>query len=164
MEQRSSSIDRIDLLIFAQMAELGDFSGAADRLGLSKSNASQRLAPREQRRPERQSLRTTRRQALTEFGRLLLEHARRVAALGAHRAVAPGGRLRVSVPGDSTSQSVTGGRGSWIRGRAPGHFAGIRVERPRGLLGVGPELAVSACSDPGAKRPAVLAEGSDLAP
>ena len=144
MEQKSSSIDPNDLLIFAPVADLGGFSRAAEGLGLSKSSASRRLAAREQRQGERQSLRTTRRQALTEFGPLLLEHARQVAPLGAHRAAAPGGRLRVSVPGDSASQSVTGGRASPIRGRAPGHFAGIRVERPLGHMGVGRELAASA--------------------
>ena len=54
---------------------------------------------------ERLLLRTTRRQALTEFGSQLLEHARQLAAeveaasaLSAHRQAQPSGRLRVSMP------------------------------------------------------------------
>lgn len=106
-EQYGTNIDPNDLLIFAQVAELGSFSRAADRLGLPKSSVSRRLAALEQRLGERLLLRTTRRQTLTEFGTLLLDHARQVAAevdavasLSAHRQAAPSGRLRVSMPGD----------------------------------------------------------------
>jgi DNA-binding transcriptional LysR family regulator len=107
MEQFSPGIDPNDLLIFARVAELGSFSRAAEQLGLPKSTVSRRLAALEQRVGERLLLRTTRRQTLTEFGLLLLEHARQVAAeveavaaLSAHRQAAPSGRLRVSMPGD----------------------------------------------------------------
>ena len=107
MEQTSSGIDPNDLLIFARVAELGSFSRAAERLGLPKSTVSRRLAGLEQRLGERLLLRTTRRQTLTEFGLQLLEHARQVVAevdavtaLSEHRQAAPGGRLRVSMPGD----------------------------------------------------------------
>ena len=107
MKQYDASIDPNDLLIFAHVAELGSFSRAAERLRLPKSSVSRRLAALEQRLGERLLLRTTRRQTLTEFGQLLLEHARQVvaevdavAALSAHRAAAPSGRLRVSMPGD----------------------------------------------------------------
>jgi DNA-binding transcriptional LysR family regulator len=106
-EQSSQNIDPNDLLIFARVAELGSFSRAADRLGLPKSTVSRRLAALEQRVGERLLLRTTRRQTLTEFGQLMLEHARQVvteveavAALSAHRQAAPSGRLRVSMPSD----------------------------------------------------------------
>ena len=106
-EQKGEGIDPNDLLIFARVAELGSFSRAAGQLGLPKSTVSRRLAGLEQRVGERLLLRTTRRQTLTEFGRQLLEHARQVvaevdavAALSAHRQSAPGGRLRVSMPGD----------------------------------------------------------------
>jgi DNA-binding transcriptional LysR family regulator len=107
MEQIGSGVYPNDLLIFARVAELGSFSRAAERLGLPKSTVSRRLAALEQRVGERLLLRTTRRQTLTEFGLLLLEHARQVAdevdavtALSEHRQAAPGGRLRVSMPSD----------------------------------------------------------------
>jgi DNA-binding transcriptional LysR family regulator len=107
MEQYGASIDPNDLLIFASVAELGSFSRTAERLGLPKSTVSRRLAGLEQALGERLLLRTTRRQALTEFGQQLLAHARQVAdeveavaALSAHRQAAPSGRLRVSMPSD----------------------------------------------------------------
>lgn len=107
MEQSSLPIDPNDLLIFAWVAELGSFSRTAEKLGLPKSTVSRRLAGLEQRLGERLLLRTTRRQALTEFGQQLLGHARQVAdevdavaALSAHRQAAPSGRLRVSMPSD----------------------------------------------------------------
>jgi len=107
MEQYQADIDPNDLLIFAFVAELGSFSRTAERLGLPKSTVSRRLAGLEQRLGERLLLRTTRRQALTEFGQQLLVHARQVAdeveavaALSAHRQAAPSGRLRVSMPSD----------------------------------------------------------------
>lgn len=107
MEQSKSEIDPNDLLIFASVAELGSFSRAAERLGLPKSTLSRRLAGLEHTLGERLLLRTTRRQVVTEFGQQLLGHARQVAdeveavaALTAHRQVAPSGRLRVSMPSD----------------------------------------------------------------
>lgn len=107
MEQSSADIDPNDLVIFAQVAERGSFSRAAEALGLPKSTVSRRLAGLEQRLGERLLRRTTRRQSLTEFGLQLLEHARQVvaevdavAALSAHRQATPSGRLRVSMPSD----------------------------------------------------------------
>lgn len=107
VEQIQDHVDPNDLLIFAYVAELGSFSRTAERLGLPKSTVSRRLAGLEQRLGERLLLRTTRRQALTEFGEQLLAHARQVAdeveavaALSAHRQAAPSGRLRVSMPAD----------------------------------------------------------------
>lgn len=107
MEQNEAPIDPNDLLIFAFVADLGSFSRTAERLGLPKSTVSRRLAGLEQRLGERLLLRTTRRQALTEFGHQLLAHARQVAdeveavsALSEHRQLAPAGRLRVSMPSE----------------------------------------------------------------
>lgn len=107
MEQYRTHIDPNDLLIFAFVAELGSFSRTAEKLGLPKSTISRRLAGLEQTLGERLLLRTTRRQALTEFGQQLLAHARQVAeevdavvALSAHRQAAPSGRLRVSMASD----------------------------------------------------------------
>ncbi len=107
MEQSSPRLSPDDLLLFAYVAELGSFSRAAERLGIPKSTVSRRLGTLEQRVGERLLLRTTRRQTLTEFGQLLLEHARQVALevdaaseLSAHRQATPSGRLRVSMPAD----------------------------------------------------------------
>ena len=109
MEQSSdlSGIEPNDLLLFARVAELGSLSRAAERVGWPKSTVSRRLSALERRLGERLLLRTTRRQTLTEFGRLLLEHARIVAsevdaarALGEQRRAEPSGRLRVSMPAD----------------------------------------------------------------
>ena len=110
MEQQSKpngGIEPNDLLIFAQVADLGSFSRAAERLGLPKSSVSRRLSALEHSLGERLLLRTTRRQTLTEFGQLLLEHARQVlaevqavASLREQRQATPSGRLRVSMPSD----------------------------------------------------------------
>lgn len=106
-EPSSTSIDPNDLLIFANVAESGSFSRAAERMGLPKSTVSRRLAALEHRLGERLLLRTTRRQSLTEFGIQLLEHARQVVseveaviALSERRQATPSGRLRVSMPSD----------------------------------------------------------------
>jgi len=102
-----AQIDPNDLLLFARVADLGSFSRAADRAGLPKSTVSRRVAALEHALGERLLLRTTRRQTLTEFGTLLLAHARQVVAevdavvaLREHRQAAPSGRLRVSMPSD----------------------------------------------------------------
>ena len=105
MEQSTPLLSPDDLMLFAHVAELGSFTAAAERLGLPKSTVSRRLSALEQQVGERLLLRTTRRQALTEFGSQLLEHARQLAAeveaasaLSAHRQAQPSGRLRVSMP------------------------------------------------------------------
>lgn len=107
MEQSAAPLDPNDLVLFALVADLGSFSRAAERAGLPKSTVSRRLAALEHALGERLLLRTTRRQTLTEFGALLLAHARQVqaevdavAALRERRQAAPSGRLRVSMPGD----------------------------------------------------------------
>lgn len=103
-----------DLLIFARVAEAGSFSRAAERLGLPKSTVSRRIALLEERLGERLMLRTTRRLTLTEFGRLLLDHARQVVAeveavqaLSEYRQARPSGRLRVSMPHDFAGLLLT---------------------------------------------------------
>jgi len=107
MEQKISVIDPNDLLIYAHVADLGSFSRAAEKTGLPKSTVSRRITALEHTLGERLLLRTTRRQNLTEFGSLLLEHARQVVAeveavgtLRDLRQAAPSGRLRVSMPSD----------------------------------------------------------------
>jgi DNA-binding transcriptional LysR family regulator len=96
-----------DLLLFARIVEAGSFSSAAQRLDLPKSTVSRRIAMLEASVGERLLQRTTRRLMLTEFGAILLEHARKVAeeveaagALAQHRQAAPSGKLRISMPQD----------------------------------------------------------------
>lgn len=149
MEQYGSNIDPNDLLIFAHVADLGSFSRAAERLGLPKSSVSRRLAELEQRLGERLLLRTTRRQTLTEFGLLLLEHARQVvaevdavAALSEHRQAAPSGRLRVSMPSDFANLLLADALAGFVA-----TYPGIHLEldlSPRrvDLLGEGFDVAL----------------------
>lgn len=103
----SPDLEPNDLLLFARVAELGSFSRAAERLHLPKSTVSRRLSALENQLGERLLLRTTRKLVLTDFGRAVLEHARRVAedvegaaSLAQHRQAEPRGRLRVTMPGD----------------------------------------------------------------
>lgn len=100
-------LDPADLLLFAQVAEAGSLTRAADRMGLPKSTVSRRLAALEQQMGEPLLIRTTRRQTLTELGAQLMEHARELAssleaviALREQRQAEPSGRLRVSMPSD----------------------------------------------------------------
>lgn len=100
-------IEPNDLLLFAQVAESGSFSRAAEQAGLPKSTISRRIAALETRLGERLLQRTTRKLALTEFGLGLLDHARQVAveveavvSLAQHRQARPSGVLRISMPND----------------------------------------------------------------
>lgn len=101
------TIQANDLLLFAQIAEEGSFSRAATRAGLPKSTVSRRLAALEALLGERLLLRTTRKLTVTDFGHIVLEHARQIGAevqaaeaVAQHRQLEPSGRLRVSMPGD----------------------------------------------------------------
>ncbi len=93
------------LAVFRQVAELHSFAGAGRRLGLSPAAISKNVAELEAHVGVRLINRTTRRMALTEEGRIYLEHVTRGLdalaeadeALGAVKA-APSGTLRVSAP------------------------------------------------------------------
>ena len=105
MEQLSLTPD--DLILFAAIAEQGSLVRAADHLCLPKATVSRRLANLETRIGQKLLVRTTRRQALTEFGQEFLEHCQRVAEETAaardfvnSQQVQPRGQLRVSVPSD----------------------------------------------------------------
>ncbi|MEO8849650.1 MAG: LysR family transcriptional regulator [Casimicrobiaceae bacterium] len=101
------NIEPNDLLVFARVVDTGSFSAAALQLGLPKSSVSRRIAALETQLGERLLLRTTRKLTVTDFGYAVLEHARHVAdevaattSLAQSLHVEPGGRLRVSMPGD----------------------------------------------------------------
>lgn len=108
-------IEPNDLLLFARVAEAGSFSRAAERVKLPKSTVSRRIAHLERELGERLLQRTTRKLSVTEFGLSVLDHARHVAdevegatALALHRQARPSGRLRVSMPGDFASVTLSG--------------------------------------------------------
>ncbi len=151
MEQSPTplAVDPTDLLIFAQVAELGSFSRAASKLALPKSTISRRIAALETQLGEKLLVRTTRRQSLSEFGALLQEHARQVmlevdavAQLRERRQAAPSGRLRVSMPNDIATLLLADSIAAFI-----GLFPSISLEldlSPRrvDLIGEGYDLAV----------------------
>jgi DNA-binding transcriptional LysR family regulator len=151
MEQLSPrhAIDPMDLLIFAQVAEQGSFSGAANKLALPKSTISRRIAALEMHLGEKLLVRTTRRQSLSELGQQLLEHARQVqlevdavSDLRERRQAAPTGRLRVSMPNDIATLLLADSLAAFI-----GLFPGISLEldlSPRrvDLIAEGVDLAV----------------------
>lgn len=108
------NLDANDLILFAQVIELGSFSRAAERIGLPKSTLSRRLTQLENRLGERLLTRSTRRLAITDFGERILDHARRLqeeteaaSALALHRQSTPRGVLRVALPPDFAELDLT---------------------------------------------------------
>lgn len=99
-------MDRLTALrVFRHVAELNSFAEAGRRLGLSPAAISKNIAELEAHVGARLINRTTRRMALTEEGRLYLEHVTRGldALAEADQALcpikaAPSGTLRVSAP------------------------------------------------------------------
>ncbi|MCW5725148.1 MAG: LysR family transcriptional regulator [Maricaulaceae bacterium] len=101
-------MDRIDALrLFAAVAELGSFTRAAEREGLTPGAASKQISALEDRMQARLLERTTRSVRLTEAGAALLERIR--PWLAEYEAIedgmaceshAPAGLLRVSAPVD----------------------------------------------------------------
>lgn len=63
---------------FVCVAELGHFSGAATRLGLSSSHVSRQIAHLEDRLQTRLFYRSTRKVSLTEAGQTFLQHCQRL--------------------------------------------------------------------------------------
>lgn len=112
MEQKNLSAD--DLILFSTIAEQASLVRAAEQLNMPKATVSRRLANLEAMLGQRLLLRTTRRLALTEFGREFLDHCRRVVEEVAatrdfvrSQEVRPRGHLRVSLPGDYAKQQLS---------------------------------------------------------
>lgn len=97
-------LDLEDVQTFAEVAESGGLTRAAERLGLSKSIVSRRLSRLEAALGARLLARTTRGVSLTEAGAAFLRHAEAmvVEMEAAREAVSQGdelqGRLRLSAP------------------------------------------------------------------
>ena len=99
-------MDRLTgMAVFAKVAEARSFSGAARRLGISKSAASKQVAQLERYLKARLINRTTRRLSLTEVGAAFYEHCARMLAeaeaaeLAVSRLYAePRGTLRITSP------------------------------------------------------------------
>jgi DNA-binding transcriptional LysR family regulator len=99
-------MDRLtSMSVFAKVAEVGSFAAAAELFGLSAPMVGKHVRALEERLGARLINRTTRRQSLTEFGRVYYERCKLVLAeADAADALAdellgvPRGPLRVSVP------------------------------------------------------------------
>jgi DNA-binding transcriptional LysR family regulator len=97
--------DILSMVFFARVVEAGSFTGAAAKLGVSKSSVSERISHLEERLRVRLLHRTTRKLALTQEGLVLFERCARVVAAADEAAVAaegagdtPRGLLRVNAP------------------------------------------------------------------
>lgn len=91
-----------DVLVFAEVVEKGSFTAAGDALAMPKSNVSRIVSRLENTLGAKLLERTTRKQALTEAGRIYYQHCLRIREElnSGSRAVeqlkdVPGGRLRV---------------------------------------------------------------------
>lgn len=94
-----------DMRLFVQTVDSGNFTTAADKLGLSKQFVSKRLMALEARLGARLLIRTTRTLRTTEIGQMYYEQASRVVqdVDGIEQAIArqnasPRGRLRITAP------------------------------------------------------------------
>ncbi|MBV8248560.1 MAG: LysR family transcriptional regulator [Comamonas sp.] len=108
-------MDRLTALqVFHRVAERGSFAEAGRSLGLSPAAISKNIAELETHVGARLIQRTTRRMALTEEGRLYLEHVRRAldALADADKVLcpikaAPSGLLKVSAPTTFTLTQIS---------------------------------------------------------
>lgn len=99
-------MDRItSMQIFIKAVELGSFSAAADALGMSSQLVGKNVSVLEQNLGVRLLNRTTRRQSLTEVGKVFYERAKIILAeveaaesLVAESRAVPRGRIRVNAP------------------------------------------------------------------
>ncbi|MDR3376182.1 MAG: LysR family transcriptional regulator [Ancalomicrobiaceae bacterium] len=99
-------MDRLtSMSVFVKAAELGSFSAAAEALETSSQLVGKHVQRLEQHLGVRLLNRTTRRQSLTDIGRVFFERARNILAeleaaeaLAAETRATPRGRLRVNAP------------------------------------------------------------------
>lgn len=98
-------VDLRDIALFAAVVEAHSFSGAAERLGISKAAVSKRVAQLERRLGARLLFRTTRRLSVTEAGAAYYEFCARIVSEAAEAEDAvtrlqaePRGTLRINAP------------------------------------------------------------------
>lgn len=99
-------LDRLSsMTVFVRATEAGSFAAAAEDLGMSPQMVAKHVAALEQHLGTRLLNRTTRRQSLTEFGRLYLERCQAILAeveaadmLAQTAQAEPRGRLRLNAP------------------------------------------------------------------
>ena len=99
-------MDRLtSLAVFVRSVELGSFSAAGDALQMSSQLVGKHVQEIEQRLGVRLLNRTTRRQSLTDFGRVFFERAKIILAeveaaesMAAETRALPTGRLRINAP------------------------------------------------------------------
>ena len=83
---------------FVAVAECGQFTAAAERLGLSSSQVSRQVARLEERLQTRLFYRSTRKVALTEAGQTFLQHCQRLQDARHQRTEEIGRRQQDAVP------------------------------------------------------------------
>ncbi|CVI63485.1 LysR family transcriptional regulator (plasmid) [Agrobacterium leguminum] len=99
-------MDRLACMeVFVKAVEMGSFSAAADALNQSSQLVGKQVSKLEQQLGVQLLHRTTRRQSLTDFGRLFYERAKIILAevetaesLAAETRAVPSGRLRINAP------------------------------------------------------------------
>jgi DNA-binding transcriptional LysR family regulator len=99
-------LDRLNgMAVFVQAVRSGSFTAAARKLGMSPQMVAKHIAELERRVATRLLNRTTRKQTLTEFGRLyldtcqsVLDEVEAIEMLAQSAQVKPQGRLRVNAP------------------------------------------------------------------
>lgn len=104
--EQSCRVDRVlEMAVFARVVEANSFSGAAQRLGISKASVSKRVATLERALGARLLNRTTRRLSLTEIGRAYYQHCAQVVSEAEagelavlHLRAAPRGVLKLTTP------------------------------------------------------------------
>lgn len=104
-----------DMILLAEVADAGSFTGGGKRLGMPKSTVSQRIAQLEARLGLRLLNRSTRHVSLTAAGQICADHGRRLraeaeaakAALG-HLRTKPAGLLRITCPEVTASYFMPG--------------------------------------------------------
>ncbi|WP_341502374.1 LysR family transcriptional regulator [Gallaecimonas sp. GXIMD4217] len=114
------SLDLNEIQVFTKVVEVGSFTAAAQRLGMTKATVSRKIADLESRLGVRLLNRTTRQLHLTETGEAFFERCRRIMAdlddaqaLVTTRSEQVRGKLKVAMPIEL---------GQLVLGRVLGHF------------------------------------------
>ncbi|RDJ00521.1 LysR family transcriptional regulator [Dyella solisilvae] len=145
------------MAMFVRVVESGSFSAAADASGVSPTMAGKHIRAIEQRLGARLLHRTTRRQQLTEVGRLYYERCKQVLAdvelaeaSASELQATPRGRLRLTAPMSFGSRRLTPALTDYLQ-RYPDVSVDLTLDnRVVDVVGEGYELAIriGAIDDP----------------